>query len=167
MWKIVQECNLYEVSETGLVRRVDNKHELKGCITSGYRSVKFTFIDGHQQRFYVHRLVAEHFIREPRDGEVVNHKDGNKLNNNVNNLEWVTQRDNILHYYHEIQTEKHTRKNNGKKTPVIQYDLEWNELARFDSVSEASRATEIKIGAISYVINGRLEHTGPYRWKRQ
>lgn len=140
IWKTVNECDLYEVSDTGLVRRIESKRVLKGCITSGYRSVKFTFLDGKQQRFYVHRLVAEHFLTDSwKEGLVVNHKDGDKLNNNVNNLEWVSQRANTLHYYQNLQKEKKERKNNGKKVPVIQYDLEGNELARYESVSEASR----------------------------
>lgn len=168
IWKTVNECNLYEVSNTGLVRRIETKRILKGCITSGYRSVKFTFPDGKQRRFYVHRLVAEHFL--PPQGNkdlVVNHKDGDKLNNNVENLEWVSQRENILHYYQKLKKEKSERRNNGKKVPVIQYDLDGNELARYESLSEASRQTGIKIGAISYVLNGRATHTGPYYWKRQ
>lgn len=168
IWKTTNECSLYEVSDTGLVRRIETKRVLKGCVTSGYRSVKFTFPDGKQQRFYVHRLVAEHFLAEFwQEGLVVNHKDGDKLNNDVSNLEWVSQKENILHYYQNLQKEKKERKNNGKKVPVIQYDLNGNELACYESVSEASRQTGIKIGAISYVLNGRSTHTGPFYWKRQ
>lgn len=168
MWKTVNECDLYEVSDLGQVRRKDSGHILKGCITHGYHSVKFTFPDGIQRRFRVHRLVAEHFLPTPHANEnEVNHKDGNKLNNCVDNLEWVSHRDNILHYYQQLQKEKKARKNNGKKVPVIQFDLNGNELARYDSVSEASRVTGIKIGAISYVINGRFTHTGDFTWKRQ
>lgn len=168
IWKTVNECDLYEISNTGLVRRIESKRILKGCITSGYRSVKFTFPNGKQQRFYVHRLVAKHFLMDSwKEGLVVNHKDGDKLNNNVSNLEWVSQRDNTLHYYQKLRKEKKKRRNNGKKVPVIQYDLDGNELARYESVSEASRQTGIRIGAISYVLNGRSTHTGSYYWKRQ
>ena len=58
MWKDISQNNRYEVSDTGIVRRKDNKNVLSGCIASGYRSVKLTFDNGKQQRFYVHRLVA-------------------------------------------------------------------------------------------------------------
>lgn len=168
MWKTVNECDLYEVSDSGQVRRKDSGHILKGKVNHGFLSVKFTFPDGIQRRFRVHRLVAEHFLPEPKPNEnEVNHKDGNKLNNCVDNLEWVSHRDNILHYYQKLKKEKKARKNNGQKVPVIQFDLNGNEIARYESVSEASRATGIKIGAISYVINGRFTHTGDFTWKRQ
>ena len=101
IWHVLNENDKYEVSDTGIVRRVDTKRTLNGCITSGYRSVKLTFDNSKQQRFYVHRLVAEHFIlnSDPKNKTFVNHKDGNKLNNKTSNLEWVTRSQNDLHAY--------------------------------------------------------------------
>jgi hypothetical protein len=61
-WRTIIYNDKYEVSNTGLVRRIDSQHILQGCITSGYRSVKLTFENCKQRRFYVHRLVAEHFL---------------------------------------------------------------------------------------------------------
>lgn len=51
------------------------------------------------KRFFVHRLVAYHFVDGYQDGLVVNHKDGNKLNNEADNLEWVTRSENDLHAF--------------------------------------------------------------------
>ena len=108
IWKTLKENNKYEISDTGLVRRIDTKQTLSGCITSGYRSVKLTFNNSKQKRFYVHRLVAEHFINNPnpKNKTFVNHKDGNKLNNCIENLEWVSPRENNLHYYREIKRKR-------------------------------------------------------------
>ena len=65
IWQVLNENDKYEVSDSGLIRRIDTKRILSGCITSGYHSVKLTFDNSKQQRFYVHRLVAEHFINNP------------------------------------------------------------------------------------------------------
>lgn len=146
-WLTLKENDKYEVSDTGIVRRKNNHHVLSGCITSGYRSIKLTFDNSKQQRFYVHRLVAEHFIPnpDPKNKTIVNHKDGNKLNNNVENLEWVSPRENNLHYYQDIKQASKEKKHFEKPVPVIQYDLQHNEIARYTSMSQAHRATGISI----------------------
>ena len=62
IWQILDENKMYEVSDTGLVRNVEIKHILSGCIANGYRFVKLTFENGKQRRFYIHRLVAKYFV---------------------------------------------------------------------------------------------------------
>ncbi len=63
------------------------------CVSLGSRNRK--------KAFKIHRAVAETFIPNPNNLPVINHKDGNKLNNNVDNLEWCTQKDNVNHAYNE------------------------------------------------------------------
>lgn len=166
MWKDVCYCDLYEVNESGLVRRKSNHHVLNGCLASGYKSVKLTFPDGHQQRFYVHRLVAIHFIENdnPTTKTFVNHKDGDKLNNKVENLEWVSPRENNLHYYRELKAEK--KKKFSQPIPVIQL-LDGCEIARFASIKKASKATGISVVQIARCIHGEITYTGAYTWTKQ
>lgn len=168
MWKDIEFNSNYEVSDSGIVRRKSNKNVLKGCITSGYRSVKLTFENSKQQRFYVHRLVALHFIpNEDKTKTFVNHINGNKLDNRVENLEWVSPRENNLHYYQKLQKEKKERKNCGKAIPVVQYDLDGNEIAKFNSIKKAKEATNISIVQIARCVHNEITQANGYIFKQQ
>ena len=169
MWKDIEFNSNYEISDKGIVRRKNNKNVLKGCITSGYRSVKLTFDNSKQQRFYVHRLVALHFIpNNDKKKTLVNHINGNKLDNRVENLEWVSPRENNLHYYQKIQKEKKEKgKNNNKAIPIIQYDLSGKEIARFDSMNKAKQATGISLVQIARCVHGEIKQASGYIFKQQ
>lgn len=168
MWKIIDFNPNYEISDEGIVRRVNNKNVLKGCITSGYRSVKLTFENSKQQRFYVHRLVAMYFIpNDDKNKTFVNHKDGNKLNNNVDNLEWVSPRENNLHYYQQLKKESKERKNAGKAIPIIQYTLDGQEVAKYSSMNKAKEATGISLVQIARCVHGEIQSASGYIFKVQ
>ena len=167
IWRTLNENDRYEVSNTGIVRRKDTRRSLSGCITSGYRSVKLTFENSKQQRFYVHRLVAEHFVinSDPKNKTFVNHKDGNKLNNNVENLEWVSPRENNLHYYQEIKKRIKEKKSFEKAIPVIQYDLQYNKIAEYASMSQAHKATGVSVVQIARCIHGEVKQANGFIWE--
>lgn len=87
----------YAVSDEGFVINTKTGRVLKVDVTNcGYARVTVSK-DNVQQRFSLHRLVAHHFIQPVEGKELVNHKDGNKLNNNVANLEWCTYSENFIH----------------------------------------------------------------------
>lgn len=90
----------YEVGSDGNIYttvKYKKKTAMIGKVAkSGYRMVVLT-VDGKKIYKNVHRLVAEAFIANPDNKREVNHIDGNKLNNSVDNLEWVTTRENQLH----------------------------------------------------------------------
>lgn len=121
MWKPIVEKEGYEVSDKGEIRSIDRviKHvrngvefdrKLKGktrklCETSnGYLFVVFEY---KGKSYLVHRLVANAFIPNPNNLPQVNHKDGNKKNNNVENLEWVTCSENHRHSYSKLNRKEH------------------------------------------------------------
>jgi hypothetical protein len=107
IWKdVVGYEGIYEVSNYGRVKRLETLVKNK----NGYRLVKEKILNipshiyqsvflsnGKVKQQYVHRLVANAFIPNPLNKEQVNHKDGNKLNNNLSNLEWVTKAENQIH----------------------------------------------------------------------
>lgn len=111
VWKPIKDYEqLYEISNTGKVRRKDsiltrsNGRQLpvKGGEMQlrdngkGYLRVKLCK-NNKSRRVLIHRLIAEHFIPQPEGLTVINHIDGNKQNNNISNLEWTTQKENIRH----------------------------------------------------------------------
>lgn len=101
MWKDIKGWEgLYEVSDSGFVRNKITNHIICFDInTAGYYRVTL-YRKGHtppHQRFLLHRLVAMTFIENPNNLPEVNHIDGDKSNNSVSNLEWISRKDNELH----------------------------------------------------------------------
>lgn len=90
----------YEISNFGNVKSNKKTTEkiLKNKTVNGYKYISFK-VEGKIKNFYIHRLVAIHFIPNPKNKLQVNHIDGNKSNNHINNLEWCTPRENSQHSY--------------------------------------------------------------------
>ena len=91
----------YQVSSFGRVRSFHHRkiHVLIPRVSFGYLKVPLCRGKGDENVFFVHILVARTFISNPSNKKIVNHKDGNKQNNHVDNLEWVTQSENLKHAY--------------------------------------------------------------------
>lgn len=97
MTKQIKGYTKYTIDEDGNVYNTQTKKYLKGSIgENGYKYYRLSQ-DNIKKMFYAHRLVAEAFIPNPNNLPVVNHIDGNKLNNNISNLEWVSYSDNSRH----------------------------------------------------------------------
>lgn len=96
IWKPIKGCENLKVSTFGNIK---SKNEIrKAWIDScGYPSISIIINRKNKKRIRIHRLVAKHFIENPNLYKTVNHIDGNKLNNNIKNLEWCSYRTNNLH----------------------------------------------------------------------
>lgn len=133
--------DLYEVSNEGRVRNKNTGKVRKPHKNSGYLVV-ILYKDGKQKNCLVHRLVAKAFISNPNNYPQVNHIDENKLNNNVENLEWCSAQYNTEY---------------SQAKPVNQYDLSGNLLKRYKSTREAERQTGINSGSISDSCSGKTK----------
>ena len=113
---------------------------------------------------YIHRLVAEAFIPNPNHYLYVNHKDENRKNNKVDNLEWCTA------LYNNTYKNAHIRKglknrNNRLSKKVYQLDDDNNIIKEYPSISEASRQLNLTMQSLSGCLNGKTKHSGGYKWK--
>ena len=159
------------IYKNGIIKTNDNKVFKKYITPNGYEQI--TVGKGYKRKKYlVHRLVAQAFIDNPENKPCVNHKDGNKLNNNVNNLEWCTYSENELHS-HRILGKKTTYsnikkmvenhiKNSNKK--VQKEDFDGIIITIYNSLSEASTKTGISEGNISMCCNKKRKSAGGYIW---
>lgn len=150
---------LYEVSSEGRVRNSRTGRILK----PGIHGVGYQFVglrkNKKPEKFSVHRLVATAFIPNPHNYTIVNHKDENKQNNNVDNLEWCTQKENVNYgTCQERKIEKMKGKNHPKSKQVI--CLETGQV--FDSIREAKEW--LGKGDIIHCLRGQQKTAGGYRW---
>ncbi|WP_194745911.1 NUMOD4 motif-containing HNH endonuclease [Staphylococcus chromogenes] len=113
--------------------------------------------NGKRVKFYIHRLVAQHFIPNPMGLTDVNHIDGDCSNNNVDNLEWCSRLDNMRHAFDNklIKTQK----------PVQQINLKTNEVINeFESEADACRAMKVTQGKVGRAIRRQGTCKG-HKWK--
>lgn len=125
-WKVCPIAEFFEVTPNGDVRLATRKRIIKPWNNGrGYMCVSKVFSGKKRKKYYVHRLVASTYLDNPENLPEVNHKDGNKQNNNVANLEWCTRSENRYHAYRtglvkpsEKQREA-ARKNASKNLPAL------------------------------------------------
>lgn len=152
----------YYITEDGKCYNSKTNKFLKGQenYKNGYFSYTITLPDGSKHRCYAHRLVAEAYIPKiSKYHNQVNHIDGNKLNNCVDNLEWVTPQEN---QQHAINTE--LRKFNH----VYCFNKEKQLVAEYLSIAEASNATGLSISIISQELNKDVKAlSGGFYWSTE
>ena len=158
-WRTVIEYDKYEVNQFGEIRHKKRKQILKPRPNhGGYEYVSFR-INGENKNFAIHRIVANAFIPNPNGYMEVNHKDYNKSNNCVDNLEWVTSSSNKNHAYKKI--ENHITR--GKK--VEQYTKAGEYVKTYDTVSDAAKAMGCCVSAISNCCLGRAKTSMGFQWR--
>lgn len=148
MWKVIPNTNdMYYVSSFGRVYSQKSNKILKTYTSPllGYKELNLC-VDGKAQKYRVHRLVAQVFLDKPVNElyNSVNHIDGNKQNNSVSNLEWVTNEENVEHAFREGLHCRPRRK-------VLCVELN----KTYSSMQDASKDLGISPGGISNVCRGK------------
>lgn len=147
----------YMVSNTGKVKALQRvivrERILKPGIVGGYERVNLYDENGAKQE-YVHRLVAKAFLDNPESLPYINHKDEDKRNNNVDNLEWCTPAYNVNYGTSIERRTKHTdhsRINRARKKKVYQYSLKGEFMREYESLSECAHVNNYCMSNISKV----------------
>ncbi|HWR30605.1 MAG TPA: NUMOD4 domain-containing protein [Negativicutes bacterium] len=157
IWKDIKGYEgLYQVSNLGNVRSLKNCIVLVGAKNTQYKTVSLCR-NGVCVTNFRHRLVAEAFIPNLLNKRQVNHKDGNKHNNNVENLEWVTHKENMKHAY------ENNMRDFKEARPVLQYDLSGDLVNEYKTIHDAEKAGFNHSHIISCCVGRRNEHGG-YVW---
>lgn len=159
-WRIITDERfslIYEVSNMGDVRK--NERILKQHKRSGYLSVSlYCDVKKRGINVVVHRLVALAFIENPLNLPYVNHKDGNRCNNNIDNLEWVSASENCKHAF-----------KNGLhihfQRAVNKLSLKGDFIEKYESVNEAGNKNNLCSATITKVCKKKKKDYGGFLWE--
>jgi hypothetical protein len=182
-WKKIEGYDYYEISDTGTIRSLEKQvyrsrfptgryikkaRILKaGLNTHGYPQIALTGNNGKRNWFQIHRLVATCFMTNTENKKTIKHKNGIKTDNRVENLEWMSQRENLLHSFRVLGRKPSktglgkTGAKNVKSKPVLCI----TNGKVYEGLSEAGRELNININNISAVCKGKRSHTCGYQFK--
>lgn len=156
------------VDSTGRCQTKKPRYINVRCGVNGYLCVDLT-ANGVTKQTTIHRLLAMAFISNPENKPTVNHKDGNKLNIELSNLEWATYGENNKHAVdNNLRRSPWTGKfgtENPRSKPIVQYDKANNKINEFPNAREAQRITGITYKHISSCCLGKRKTTGGFIWK--
>lgn len=154
-YKDIKGYEGYKINKQGEIisyKRVNPikiKHHVKG---NGYIEVTLSPSKGVYKQIGLHRLLAETFIKKPIGAKVVNHKDGNTLNYDLDNLEWVTQSENKLHAIYDLKKKTHTQRT------IIVDGVEFESIkkcAEHFGISAKNLSSQLAKGIIPIVLRGK------------
>ena len=174
---VIKDFSDYYICDNGDVYSRQMYHNPNGRIKKlkqwtnkfGYKMVDLVK-DGKKTHKCVHRLVAQAFIPNPHNKCDVNHKNGIKTDNHVENLEWATRSENITHSFRVLHRSKPVGMSGkyGKDCPLSKIVFQIKDgkiIAEFYGISEANRVTGVDFRCISSCCLGKRKQAGGYQWR--
>lgn len=177
IWKPVKDWeNLYEISNYGVIRRIyydekkyKHKVELPYYIKPRYDKdgyIRYSLCNGSKMKqVFAHREVAKVFLENPNNYPMINHKDCNRENNFVENLEWCSAKYNV-NYCQKLGRLKAPKEEKHYNSKVVeQYDLNGNLIATYNGTGHASRTLGILSSHIRECCRNKMKTYKGYIWK--
>ena len=162
LWKPLLEYKGIEISSIGRVRKAANKRRKERILTEfpkdrdGYCRCSVQKLDGTWTSQPVHRLVAKAFIPNTENKQAVNHIDGNRQNNRVENLEWVTPKENVIHSFRFGA--RRVCKQVPKKTILTDFQIsQIDKLREFYTVNQIAKLFNIEYQSLKNIIHKKKQ----------
>lgn len=154
-WKQYKNT-FYYVSEDGECYNLKTHRLLTPTSNGNYLRYNLCS-NGERYSVLAHKMIYEAFHSDYNPKQVINHIDGNSKNNKLNNLELVSQQENMLHSYYIL---------NHNINSIGQYDLNDKIIATFPSLSKAAQQLNISVSGISQACSGKLKTYKGFKWKK-
>ena len=149
----------YQISNLGNVYSLITNKILKPRLTlDGYYQVDLCK-NGVKKHLYIHRLVAQSFLDNPKNYKIVNHKDENSMNNIVSNLEWCNST------YNNNYGNCKRKISEANSIKINQYDMDGNFIKQWLGINNIERCFKINKGNICMCCKGKRNNAGGYKWK--